>query len=121
MSEMFDFKNYQWRKMAKNGEKWRKMAMANLPFSFVKFAISPLAPPPPPGVPKVIVQRFGLNIMLGPELSDQQNFFGKWECFRKVAHSRNTLRLVEWEFIFSNERSFFTMIFDFAKRGVFLE
>ena len=44
---MFDFKNYQWRKMAKNGEKWRKMAMANLPFSFVKFAISPLAPPPP--------------------------------------------------------------------------
>ena len=29
-----------------NGEKWRKMAMANLPFSFVKFAISPLAPPP---------------------------------------------------------------------------
>ena len=45
MSEMFDFKNYQWRKMAKNGEKWRKMAMANLPFSFVKFAISPLAPP----------------------------------------------------------------------------
>ena len=46
MSEMFDFKNYQWRKMAKNGEKWRKMAMANLPFSFVKFAISPLAPPP---------------------------------------------------------------------------
>ena len=32
--------------MAKNGEKWRKMAMANLPFSFVKFAISPLAPPP---------------------------------------------------------------------------
>ena len=47
MSEMFDFKNYQWRKMANNGEKWRKMAMANLPFSFVKFAISPLAPPPP--------------------------------------------------------------------------
>ena len=47
MSEMFDFKNYQWRKMAKNGEKRRKMAMANLPFSFVKFAISPLAPPPP--------------------------------------------------------------------------
>ena len=46
MSEKFDFKNYQWRKMAKNGEKWRKMAMANLPFSFVKFAISPLAPPP---------------------------------------------------------------------------
>ena len=45
---MFDFKNYQWRKMTKNGEKWRKMAMANLPFSFVKFAISPLAPPPPP-------------------------------------------------------------------------
>ena len=45
MSEMFDFKNYQWRKMANNGEKWRKMAMANLPFSFVKFAISPLAPP----------------------------------------------------------------------------
>ena len=44
---MSDFKNYQWRKMAKNGEKWRKMAMANLPFSFVKFAISPLAPPPP--------------------------------------------------------------------------
>ena len=25
--------------MAKNGEKWRKMAMANLAFSFVKFAI----------------------------------------------------------------------------------
>ena len=25
--------------MAKNGEKWRKMAMANSPFSFVKFAI----------------------------------------------------------------------------------
>ena len=48
MSEMFDFKNYQWRKMANNGEKWRKMAMANLPFKFVKFAISPLAPPPPP-------------------------------------------------------------------------
>ena len=46
MSEMFDFKNYQWRKMANNGEKWRKMAMANLPFPFVKFAISPLAPPP---------------------------------------------------------------------------
>ena len=23
MSEMFDSKNYQWRKMAKNGEKWR--------------------------------------------------------------------------------------------------
>ena len=46
MSEMFDFKNYKWRKMANNGEKWRKMAMANLPFSFVKFAISPLAPPP---------------------------------------------------------------------------
>ena len=45
MSEMFDFKNYQWRKMANNGEKWRKMAMANLPFPFVKFAISPLAPP----------------------------------------------------------------------------
>ena len=45
MSEMFEFKNYQWRKMANNGEKWRKMAMANLPFSFVKFAISPLAPP----------------------------------------------------------------------------
>ena len=38
MSEMFDFKNYQ----------WRKMAMANLPFSFVKFAISPLPPMPPP-------------------------------------------------------------------------
>ena len=47
MSEVFDFKNYQWRKMANNGEKWRKMAMANLPFPFVKFAISPLAPPPP--------------------------------------------------------------------------
>ena len=46
MSVMLAFKNYQWRKMAKNGEKWRKMAMANLPFSFVKFAISPLAPPP---------------------------------------------------------------------------
>ena len=46
MSEMFDFKNYQWRKMANNGEKWRKMAMANLPFPFVKFAISPLPPPP---------------------------------------------------------------------------
>ena len=45
MSEMSDLKNYQWRKMAKNGEKGRKMAMANLPFSFVKFAISPLAPP----------------------------------------------------------------------------
>ena len=25
--------------MAKNGEKWRKMAMANSAFSFVKFAI----------------------------------------------------------------------------------
>ena len=25
--------------MAKNGEKWRKMAMANSSFSFVKFAI----------------------------------------------------------------------------------
>ena len=49
MSEMFDFKNYQWRKMANNGEKWRKMAMANLPFPFVKFAISPL-PPPNPGL-----------------------------------------------------------------------
>ena len=36
--------------MAKNGEKWRKMAMANSPFSFVKFAISPLAPPPPPSL-----------------------------------------------------------------------
>ena len=34
--------------MANNGEKWRKMAMANSAFSFVKFAISPLAPPPPP-------------------------------------------------------------------------
>ena len=32
-----------------NGEKWRKMAMANLPFSSVKFAISPLPPPPPQG------------------------------------------------------------------------
>ena len=29
----------QWRKMANNGEKWRKMAMANSAFSFVKFAI----------------------------------------------------------------------------------
>ena len=29
----------QWRKMAKNGEKWRIMAMANSAFSFVKFAI----------------------------------------------------------------------------------
>jgi hypothetical protein len=46
MTEMFNFKDYRWRKMAKKGEKWRKMAMANLPFSFVKFAISPLAPPP---------------------------------------------------------------------------
>ena len=27
------------RKMANNGEKWRKMAMANSAFSFVKFAI----------------------------------------------------------------------------------
>ena len=36
--------------MAKNGEKWRKMAMANLPFPFVKFAISPL---PPPVIPRV--------------------------------------------------------------------
>ena len=38
--------SFQKLPMAKNGEKWRKMAMANLPFSFVKFAISPLAPPP---------------------------------------------------------------------------
>jgi hypothetical protein len=37
MTEMFNFKDYR----------WRKMAMANLPFSFVKFAISPLAPPLP--------------------------------------------------------------------------
>ena len=29
----------QWRIMANNGEKWRKMAMANSAFSFVKFAI----------------------------------------------------------------------------------
>ena len=56
MSEMFDFKNYQWRKMANNGEKWRKMAMANLPFPFVKFAISPLAPPPPPPPPVELPQ-----------------------------------------------------------------
>ena len=35
MSDMSDFKDYQ----------RRKMAMANLPFPFVKFAISPLAPP----------------------------------------------------------------------------
>ena len=48
MKEMFNFKDYRWRKMAKIGEKWRKMAMANLPFSFVKFAISPLPRMPPP-------------------------------------------------------------------------
>ena len=38
---MSDFKNYRWRKMA-------KMAMANLPFSFVKFAILPLEFSPSP-------------------------------------------------------------------------
>ena len=66
MSEMFDFKNYQWRKMAKNGEKWRKMAMANLPFSFVKFAISPLPPPPVRLRIRLRVRvRLGLGLGLG--------------------------------------------------------
>ena len=42
---MFDFKNYQWRKMAKNGEKWRwricLFHLSNSPFRH-------WPPPPPP-------------------------------------------------------------------------
>ena len=57
------------------------------------------------GVPKVIVQRFGL--IARPLAIRSAKFLRK--CSRKVAHSRNTLRLAKLAFIFSNERSFFTI------------
>ena len=56
------------------------------------------------GVPKVIVQRF--RLIARPPFIQSAKFLQ--ECFRKVAHSRNTLRLAKSAFIFSNERSFFT-------------
>ena len=49
------------------------------------------------------MQRFGLISRLLVILSAK---FLR-ECFRKVGHSRNTLRLAKSAFIFSNERSFF--------------
>ena len=55
------------------------------------------------GVPKVIVQRFGL--IARPLVIRSAKFLR--ECSRKVAHSRNTLSFAKSAFIFSNERSFF--------------
>ena len=59
------------------------------------------------GVPKVIVQTFGL--IARPPCIRSAKFLQ--ECFRKVAHSRNTQRLAKSAFIFSNERSFFSFFF----------
>ena len=56
------------------------------------------------GVPKVIVQRFGL--IARPVIIWSAKFLR--ECSRKVAHSRNSMVLAKSMFIFLNERSFFT-------------
>ena len=56
------------------------------------------------GVPKVIVQRFGLTAW--PLVIRSAKFLR--ECSRKVAHSRNALSSAKSALIFSNERSFFT-------------
>ena len=56
------------------------------------------------GVPKVIVQRFGL--IARPVIIWSAKFLQ--ECSRKVAHSRNSMVLAKSMFIFLNERSFFT-------------
>ena len=50
------------------------------------------------------MQRFGL--ITRPPIIRSTKFFR--ECFKKVTHLRNTLRLAKLAFIFSNERSFFT-------------
>ena len=47
-----------------------------------------------------------LGSLFGSQLSELQIVFGN--MFQKVTHSMNTLRLAKSEFIFSNERSFFT-------------
>ena len=57
------------------------------------------------GVPKVIVQRFGL--IAQPLVIRSAKFLQ--ECSRKVAHSRNTLSFAKSVLIFSNERSFFSV------------
>ena len=56
------------------------------------------------GVPKVIVQRFGL--LAWPVAIGSTKFLR--ECPRKVAHLKNTLWFAKSGFIFLSERSFFT-------------
>ena len=74
MSEMFDFKNYQWRKMANNGKKWRwricLFHLSNSPFRHW--------PPPPPGkIQEKSDQTF--TTVAGYKWSQKIAIFGKVE------------------------------------------
>ena len=50
----------------------------------------------------------GLGLLLGPRPPVIRSAKFLRECFRKVAHSRNTLRFAKSALIISDERSFFT-------------
>ena len=65
---------------------------------------------------QVIVQRFGL--IARPLVIRSAKFLR--ECFRKVAHSRNTLRFAKSAINFLNERSFFTFFVDGRRASTIL-
>ena len=98
------------RKNRKN----RKKPVPNLIFSVV-FGFFGLQPPPPPlktptptfyrVFQKPLCKGFGLRLIVRPPVILSAKFFR--ESFRKVTHSRNTLRLANRR-LFSNERSSFT-------------